>query len=99
MSVNLIGLIAGSGWAAGVNLYAVVVLLGLLGRLGFADIPKVLTRTDVLAMAGMLYAVAFPVAALAAAVALLAASLFLAVKLWGAARRRWRWATLARGSG
>jgi hypothetical protein len=59
MSIDLISLVAGSGWAAGVNLYAVAVLLGLLGRLGFADIPETLMRTDVLAVAGALYAVEF----------------------------------------
>jgi hypothetical protein len=61
MSVDLIGLVAGSGWAAGVNLYAVAVLLGLLGRLGLADVPETLMRTDVLAVAGALYAVEFVV--------------------------------------
>ena len=42
-----IGLIAGSGWAAGLNLYAVTLVLGIAGRLGWTDIPEVLTRTDV----------------------------------------------------
>jgi hypothetical protein len=55
MSVDLISLVAGSGWASGVNLYAVIVMLGLLGRLGWAEIPLVLQRTDLLVAAGGLY--------------------------------------------
>lgn len=54
-----IGTIAGSGWAAGLNLYAVVVLLGLFGRAGAIEVPEVLMRTDVLVIAGVLYAVEF----------------------------------------
>ncbi len=54
-----IGLLAGSGWAAGLNLYAVTLVLGLAGRLGWADIPQVLTRTDVLITAGVLFLIEF----------------------------------------
>lgn len=54
-----IGLIAGSGWASGINLYLVVVMLGAAGRLGWADIPEVLTRTDVMVVAGVLFVVEF----------------------------------------
>ncbi len=53
-------LVFSSGWASGVNAYAVVLLLGLLGR--FADVgsvPHALTRTDVLIAAGVLYAAEF----------------------------------------
>jgi hypothetical protein len=53
------GILAGSGWASGVNLYLVVLMLGLAGRLGWADIPEVLTRLDVLIVAGILYVVEF----------------------------------------
>ena len=53
------GLLAGSGWASGINLYAVTVILGLAGRLGWADIPEVLTRTDVLIVAAILYSIEF----------------------------------------
>ena len=53
------GLLAGSGWASGINLYAVTVILGLAGRLGWADIPEVLTRTDVLVVAAILYSIEF----------------------------------------
>ncbi len=54
-----LGLLAGSGWASGINLYAVTVILGLAGRLGWADIPEVLTRTDVLVAAAVLYSIEF----------------------------------------
>lgn len=54
-----LGLLAGSGWASGINLYAVTVILGLSGRLGWADIPEVLTRTDVLVVAAVLYSIEF----------------------------------------
>ncbi len=54
-----LGLLAGSGWASGINLYAVTVILGLAGRLGWADIPEVLTRTDVLIVAAILYSIEF----------------------------------------
>jgi hypothetical protein len=57
--VEAVGLIAGSGWAAGINLYLVALLLGTAGRLGWADIPDVLTRLDVMIVAGVLYAIEF----------------------------------------
>lgn len=53
-------LVFSSGWASGVNAYAVVLLLGLLGRFASVDsVPHALTRTDVLVAAGALYAVEF----------------------------------------
>ena len=57
--MDAVGLIAGSGWASGLNLYLVALLLGLSGRLGWSDVPDVLTRTDVLIVAGVLFAVEF----------------------------------------
>lgn len=49
-----------SGWASGLNAYLVVLVLGIADRLGsFADIPDVLGRWDVLAVAGFLYAMEF----------------------------------------
>lgn len=53
------GIIAGSGWAAGINLYLVTLLLGVAGRLGWSDIPELLTRTDVMIVAGVLFGVEF----------------------------------------
>jgi hypothetical protein len=58
---GMVGLVAGTAWAAGVNLYAVVALLGIYGRLGFGEVPEVFTRTDVIAVALVLFAVEFVV--------------------------------------
>jgi hypothetical protein len=58
--VELLPSVVASGWASGINAYLVVVVLGLLGR--FADVagvPEVLTRTDVLVVAAILYVVEF----------------------------------------
>jgi hypothetical protein len=59
--VSLYGLALSSGWASGVNLYAVVALLGLAGRLGVAEVPDELQRVEVLAIAGVLYGIEFVV--------------------------------------
>ena len=49
-----------SGWASGVNCYLVVLVLGTADRVGgSADIPDVLGRWDVLAIAGCMYAMEF----------------------------------------
>ena len=49
-----------SGWASGVNCYLVVLVLGTADRVGgSADIPDVLGRWDVLAIAGFMYAMEF----------------------------------------
>jgi len=58
---GLTGLIAGVGYASGLNLYAVIAFLGLFGRYGGADVPEVFTRTDVLVIAGALFLVEFVV--------------------------------------
>jgi hypothetical protein len=58
---GVVGLVAGSAWAAGVNLYAVVALLGILGRVGVGEVPEVFTRTEVIAVALVLFAVEFVV--------------------------------------
>nr|WP_216652682.1 DUF4126 domain-containing protein [Nocardioides sp. zg-1308] len=49
-----------SGWASGINAYLVVLVLGLADRFGtVADIPDVLGRWDVLAVAGFLFTMEF----------------------------------------
>jgi hypothetical protein len=49
-----------SGWASGVNAYAVVLVLGLLGRFGGVDaVPLALQRTEILVGAAVLYALEF----------------------------------------
>ncbi len=57
--VDALAILAGSGWASGINLYLVTLLLGVAGRLGWSDVPEVLTRVDVMIIAGVLFAVEF----------------------------------------
>ena len=57
--VETIGLLAGTGWAAGLNLYLATFLLGLAGRLDWVSVPAVLQRTDVMIVAGVLYGIEF----------------------------------------
>ncbi|WP_205474659.1 DUF4126 domain-containing protein [Nocardioides sp. SYSU D00038] len=49
-----------SGWASGVNSYLVVLVLGIAERVGgFAEVPDVLGRWEVLGLAGLMYAMEF----------------------------------------
>ena len=57
--IETLGAIAGTGWASGINLYLVALSLGFAGRSGWADIPEVLQRTDVMIVAGILFVVEF----------------------------------------
>lgn len=56
-----LGTIAASGWASGLNLYGTALILGLAGRLGWAETPAGLQRTWVLVVLGLLYALEFVV--------------------------------------
>ncbi|WP_370094667.1 DUF4126 domain-containing protein [Streptacidiphilus sp. MAP12-20] len=56
--MGLLPLIFTSGWASGINAYAVVLIMGLLGRYdGLSTVPPALERTDVLVIAGVLFLV------------------------------------------
>jgi len=58
--VETLPLAFASGWASGVNCYLVVLVLGIADRVGdYSDIPDVLGRWDVLAIAGFMYAMEF----------------------------------------
>ena len=58
--MDLAPLVFTAGWASGVNAYAVVLVMGLLGRYAGVDsVPEAVTHTDVLVLAGGLYAVEF----------------------------------------
>ncbi|QBI19291.1 DUF4126 domain-containing protein [Egibacter rhizosphaerae] len=59
MTVTLVGLIAGVGWASGISVYLVAGLVGVFGRLGMVDVPEALTSTPVLAVAFGLFAIEF----------------------------------------
>ncbi len=55
-TVSVLPLVFTSGWASGVNAYAVVLLLGLFGATGLSDqVPAALERPDVLIAAGVLF--------------------------------------------
>ncbi|MFD8915513.1 DUF4126 domain-containing protein [Streptomyces sp. NPDC059575] len=54
--MSVLPLVFTSGWASGVNAYAVVLLLGLFGLTGVSDdIPQTLQRPEVLIAAGVLF--------------------------------------------
>lgn len=49
-----------SGWASGINAYAVVFVMGILGRVaGLEVVPETVQRPEVLAIAGGMFAVEF----------------------------------------
>jgi len=48
-----------AGYAAGLNAYGTVFLLGLLGRAGFGEVPHDLTTTPILIAAGVMFAIEF----------------------------------------
>lgn len=54
--VSVLPLVFTSGWASGINAYAVVLLLGIFGATGLTDeVPASLQRTDVLIVAAVLF--------------------------------------------
>jgi Domain of unknown function (DUF4126) len=57
VAVETLPLTFATGWASGISAYAVALVIGLIGRLGWADTPEVLQRTDVLVVAGVLTAI------------------------------------------
>ncbi|NYG57993.1 hypothetical protein BJ980_000916 [Nocardioides daedukensis] len=55
-----LALVFSSGWASGINAYLVVLVLGVADKAGgFEQIPDVLARWDVLAVAAFLYCMEF----------------------------------------
>lgn len=58
--MDSIAYVVTSGWASGVNVYATILVTGLLGRFGGVEgMPDALQRTEVLIAAGVLTAVEF----------------------------------------
>ncbi|MFJ5305922.1 DUF4126 domain-containing protein [Streptomyces sp. NPDC088350] len=54
--MSVLPLVFTSGWASGVNAYAVVLLLGIFGATGVTDaVPESLQRPEVLVTAGVLF--------------------------------------------
>ena len=59
---SLLALTLGAGWASGINLYAAVVVLGIAGATGYADLPGELDAIQspwVIGAAGLMYCVEF----------------------------------------
>jgi hypothetical protein len=57
--VDLAPTLFSTGWASGVNAYATVVLLNLLGRAGLGDVPEELQGNLVLIVAGVMFTIEF----------------------------------------
>ena len=48
-----------AGWASGINAYATVALLGVLGRAGVGEVPEQLQSDAVIAVASVMYLIEF----------------------------------------
>ena len=58
--MDSLALVFSSGWASGINAYLVVLVLGVADRVNdFSQIPDVLGRWEVLAVAFVMYAMEF----------------------------------------
>ena len=57
--MELLPTLLSTGWASGVNAYATVALLGILGRLGWGEVPDALTEDPVIVGASVMYAIEF----------------------------------------
>jgi hypothetical protein len=57
--MELIPTAISAGYAAGLNAYGTVVLLALLGRAGFGEVPEALTSDGVILAAAVMYAIEF----------------------------------------
>ncbi len=59
--MDLVPTLISSGWASGVNAWATVLVLGLMGRAGIGSeaVPEQLEQTPVLAFAAVMYVVEF----------------------------------------
>lgn len=60
--INTIALVMVVGWASGINLYAVILVLGIMESTGNIILPEalhVLTQPEIIALAGFMYMVEF----------------------------------------
>ncbi|UJA19538.1 DUF4126 domain-containing protein [Thermoleophilia bacterium SCSIO 60948] len=57
--MDLTSTLVAIGWASGVNAYASVALLGLLGRAGVGEVPAALESDPVIALAAVMFVVEF----------------------------------------
>jgi len=61
-TISIIAVALGAAWASGINLYATILMLGLMGTTGSIDLPpalEILENPGVLAAAGLMYCVEF----------------------------------------
>lgn len=59
--MEMLATVVSSGFASGVNLYAVTLLLGLGDRMGMVQVPDLLGQPAVLSVAGLLFGLEFVV--------------------------------------
>ncbi len=57
--MDLASTVFSTGWASGVNAYATVLVLGILGRAGVGEVPDELTKEPIMIGAGVMYAIEF----------------------------------------
>jgi len=57
--VDLFATIFSTSWASGINAYATVALLGILGRAGVGDVPEPLQSDPAIAAASIMYLIEF----------------------------------------
>jgi hypothetical protein len=57
--MELFPTVVSAGYAAGLNAYGTIVLLNLLGRVGFGEVPEPLMGNGVLVAAAIMYAIEF----------------------------------------
>ena len=57
--MELVPTLISTGWASGVNAYATVLMLGLLGRAGVGEVPEELTKEPILIAAAVMFAIEF----------------------------------------
>ena len=61
-TIQAIALMLGASWASGINLYAAILVLGILGNTGYAELPEGLALLEdplVLGVAGIMYFIEF----------------------------------------
>lgn len=61
-TIQAIALMLGASWASGINLYAAILVLGILGNSGYADLPEGLALVEnplVIGVAGIMYFIEF----------------------------------------
>jgi hypothetical protein len=61
-TIQAIALMLGASWAAGINLYAAILVLGILGNFGYAELPAGLSLVEnplVIGVAGIMYFIEF----------------------------------------